>query len=71
MTIPTMTEITDPAYIEMYSEYCAETDQKPTDAGYVDFVAWRNRVEALFDATGCALPEGKWIGPNYQVHGKG
>ena len=48
MTIPTMAEITDPAYIEMYSEYCAETDQKPTDAGYVDFVAWRNRVEALF-----------------------
>ena len=47
MIIPTLVELTDPVYIELYEEYCAKADQKPTDTGYVSFVAWRKRVEAL------------------------
>ena len=54
-------------YSEMYLETCFETGEKPTKKGYKDFQAWRKRVEALFDDT---PTEGKWIGPDYQVHGK-
>ena len=76
MATPTLIELTDPKYIEMYQEYCFEIEREiggnvttlMTDKGYVDFVAWRKRVEALFNDT---PTEGKWIGPDYQVHAKG
>ena len=41
--------MTDAEYREMYAEYCAEGGARPTDRGYLEFVSWRKRVEALFE----------------------
>jgi hypothetical protein len=41
--------VTDAINSEMYLETCSETGEKPTEKGYKDFKAWRERVEAFFE----------------------
>ena len=36
-------------YRDMYAEYCMESGTRMTDRGFVEFKAWRKRVEKLFD----------------------
>ena len=36
-------------YREMYNEYCMESATRPTERGFMEFKAWRKRVEDLFD----------------------
>ena len=36
-------------YRDMYAEYCMESGVRMTDRGFVEFKAWRKRVEKLFD----------------------
>jgi len=36
-------------YRDMYAEYCMESGERMTDRGFVEFKAWRARVEKYFD----------------------
>ena len=36
-------------YRDMYAEYCMESGVRWTDRGFVEFKAWRKRVEDLFE----------------------
>ncbi len=40
--------MTNNDYREMYAEYCTEGNTQPTEDGFVEFVAWRKRVESFF-----------------------
>jgi hypothetical protein len=42
-------EMTMKEYKEMYNETCFETGARPTERGFKEFMAWRKRVEKLFD----------------------
>ena len=39
----------DTEYREMYTEYCAEQGARPTDRGFMEFKAWRKKVEDTFE----------------------
>ena len=41
--------MTEQEYRDMYAEYCMESGVRWTDRGFVEFKAWRKRVEKLFD----------------------
>ena len=36
-------------YRDMYAEYCMESGTRMTDRGFREFMAWRKRVEDLFE----------------------
>jgi len=36
-------------YRDMYAEYCMESGTRMTDRGFMEFKAWRKRVEELFE----------------------
>ena len=36
-------------YRDMYAEYCMESGERMTDRGFMEFMAWRKRVEDLFE----------------------
>ena len=36
-------------YRDMYAEYCMESGERMTDRGFMEFKAWRKRVEKLFE----------------------
>ena len=36
-------------YRDMYAEYCMESGERMTDRGFREFMAWRKRVEELFE----------------------
>ena len=36
-------------YRGMYAEYCMESGERMTNIGYMKFMAWRKRVEELFE----------------------
>jgi len=40
--------MTNHEYNEMYAEYCIEGNTQPTEDGFVEFIAWRKRVEDFF-----------------------
>ena len=41
--------MTEQEYRDMYAEYCMESATRMTDRGFREFMAWRKRVEKLFD----------------------
>ena len=41
--------MTEQEYRDMYAEYCMESGERMTDRGFMEFMAWRKRVEKLFD----------------------
>jgi|TARA_B110000908_G_scaffold99159_1_gene117103 hypothetical protein len=41
--------MTEQEYRDMYAEVCMETGERFTDRGFMEFKAWRKRVEELFD----------------------
>ena len=40
---------TELEYRDMYAEYCMESGESMTDRGFMEFKAWRKRVESFFD----------------------
>ena len=36
-------------YRDIYAEYCMESGERMTDRGFREFMAWRKRVEDLFE----------------------
>ena len=42
-------EMNEQEYRDMYAEYCMESGERMTDRGFMEFKAWRKRVEDLFD----------------------
>ena len=41
--------MTEKEYRGMYAEYCMESGERMTDRGFREFMAWRKRVEDLFE----------------------
>mgnify|MGYP003647341128 FL=1 len=41
--------INEQEYRDMYAEYCMEDGSRMTERGFVEFKAWRKRVEDLFN----------------------
>ena len=41
--------MTEQEYRDMYAEYCMESGERWTDRGFMEFMAWRKRVEDLFE----------------------
>ena len=41
--------LTEQEYRDMYAEYCMESGERMTDRGFMEFKAWRERVEKLFE----------------------
>ncbi len=41
--------MTEKEYRDMYAEYCMESGTRMTDRGFMEFKAWRKRVEELFE----------------------
>ena len=42
-------EMNEQEYRDMYAEYCMESGERMTDRGFMEFKAWRKRVEKLFE----------------------
>ena len=41
--------MTEQEYRDMYAEYCMEGSERMTGRGFMEFKAWRKRVESFFD----------------------
>ena len=41
--------LTEQEYRDMYAEYYMESGTRMTDRGFREFMAWRKRVEKLFE----------------------
>ena len=41
--------MTEQEYRDMYNEYCMEGGSRMTERGFMEFKAWRKKVEDLFD----------------------
>ena len=41
--------MTEQEYRDMYAEYCMEGSERMTDRGFMEFKAWRKRVETFFE----------------------
>ena len=42
-------EMNEQEYRDMYAEYCMESGERMNDRGFMEFKAWRERVEKLFE----------------------